>query len=76
MAISVHMFGLRLTIELQPRRKNGQPAQSTTGVASTSSSQHRERSPSQAPTGRPSIGPMASTSSGTRQRRADPEAAA
>ena len=30
------MLRLRLTIERQPRSKNGQPAQSTTGVASTS----------------------------------------
>ena len=29
------MFGLRLTIDAQPRSKNGQPAHQTTGVAST-----------------------------------------
>ncbi len=33
------MFRLRLTIDCQPRTKNGQPHQSTTGVASTSSIQ-------------------------------------
>jgi hypothetical protein len=33
--MSVNMFGERLTIEAQPRSKNGQPAQSTTGVAHT-----------------------------------------
>src|SRR3954452_5533631 len=33
MAISVNMFGLRLTSDIQPRTKNGQPAQTTTGVA-------------------------------------------
>src|SRR6266566_5096386 len=33
--MSVNMFGLRLTIEIQPRSKNGQPAQNTTGVANT-----------------------------------------
>jgi hypothetical protein len=35
-AISVNMFRLRLTTDCQPRTKNGQPAQSTTGVASAS----------------------------------------
>ena len=30
------MFGLRLTIEAQPRSKNGRPAQSTTGTAQAS----------------------------------------
>ena len=37
--ISVHMFGLRSTNERTQRSKNGQPAQSTTGVVSTSSTQ-------------------------------------
>src|SRR5215469_7045174 len=37
MPISVNMFGLRLTSEAQKRLKNGQPPQSTTGVAKTSS---------------------------------------
>ena len=36
MAISVNMLRLRLTIDAQPRWKNGQPPQSTTGVARTS----------------------------------------
>ena len=35
-AISVNMFRLRLTSDSQPRRKNGQPPHSTTGVASAS----------------------------------------
>ena len=33
--ISVNMFGLRLTSEVQTRWKNGHPPQSTTGVASS-----------------------------------------
>ena len=33
-AISVNMLRLRVTSDCQPRSKNGQPAQSTTGVAS------------------------------------------
>ncbi len=37
MAMSVNMFGLRFTIECQPRTKNGRPLQRTTGVAKTSS---------------------------------------
>src|SRR5215469_12020464 len=45
--ISVNMLGLRLTSEVQKRSKNGRPQQSTTGVASTSSSQGR-RGPSRA----------------------------
>ncbi|MNI26935.1 hypothetical protein D3C73_806560 [compost metagenome] len=39
MAIRVNMFSLRVTSDRQPRSKNGQPAQRTTGVASTSCSQ-------------------------------------
>ena len=35
MAISVNMLRLRLMSDAQPRSKNGQPAHSTTGVAST-----------------------------------------
>jgi hypothetical protein len=35
MAIRVNMLRLRLTSDAQPRSKNGQPAQSTTGVASS-----------------------------------------
>ena len=37
MPINVHMFGLRLRMESIQRTKNGQPAHSTTGVASTTS---------------------------------------
>ncbi len=33
------MFRLRVTIEFQPRTKNGQPAHNTTGVAKTICSQ-------------------------------------
>ena len=33
------MFGLRLTIDVHARSKNGQPAQNTTGVASARPSQ-------------------------------------
>ena len=35
-AISVNMFRFRVRTEFQPRTKNGHPAHSTTGVASTS----------------------------------------
>ena len=38
-AISVNMLRLRLITDAQPRSKNGQPAQSTTGVARRSCSQ-------------------------------------
>ena len=38
-AISVNMLRLRVTSDCQPRSKNGQPAQSTTGVANASCSQ-------------------------------------
>jgi len=37
------MFHWRVTSEVQPRSKNGAPAQSTTGVAKTSSSHSRPR---------------------------------
>src|ERR1700723_859850 len=39
MAISVNMLRLRFLREAQPRWKNGHPAQTTTGVASTNSIQ-------------------------------------
>ena len=39
--ISVNMFGLRLTSDVQKRWKNGSPHQRTTGVASRNSSQGR-----------------------------------
>jgi len=38
-AIRLNMFRLRFTKDAQPRTKNGQPAQSTTGLASTHCSQ-------------------------------------
>src|ERR1700730_13104211 len=44
MAIRVNMFHWRVTSEVQPRSKNGAPAQSTTGVARISSSHSRPRS--------------------------------
>ena len=39
MAISVNMLRLRVLSDAQPRSKNGQPAHSTTGVASSSCTQ-------------------------------------
>ena len=42
-AISVNMFRLRLTTDAQPRSKNGQPPQRTTGVAKRSWSQASSR---------------------------------
>src|SRR4051812_23262767 len=47
MAINVNMFGERCTIDCQPRSKNGQPHQSTTGVAIANSSQRSPESPIQ-----------------------------
>ncbi|MNN32966.1 hypothetical protein D3C81_1467030 [compost metagenome] len=41
MPISVHMLGLRLPMDCAHRCRNGQPAHSTTGVASASSIQTR-----------------------------------
>ena len=43
MAISVNMLALRFTSDAHPRWKNGQPHHSTTGVASSSSSQGKRR---------------------------------
>jgi len=69
------MLGLRFTTEAQPRAKKGQPPQSTTGVASASSSQRPAR-PASGPRWSPAIGAMASASSGivrarlTQKRRA------
>ena len=51
--------------EVQPRTRKGHPHHSTTGVASTSSSQRAVRAPIQASTGSPSIGPIATRASGT-----------
>ena len=65
MAIRLNMLSRIVRNDFHPRTRNGQPHQSTTGVASTSSSQRAVRSPIQAPTGSPSIGPMAMTRSGT-----------
>ena len=45
-AISVNMFRLRFTTDAQPLWKNGQPPQSTTGVASPNESQSNVRVPS------------------------------
>src|SRR5580693_2072075 len=42
MPISVNILGLRLTSEVQKRWKNGQPAQSTTGVANANSTQESD----------------------------------
>ena len=71
-AISVNMLRLRVVSEAQPRSKNGQPAHSTTGVASASCTQFDACGPSSCAgrrDGRPS--PAANTGSG--QRQADPE---
>ncbi len=71
-AISVNMLSLRLTSDRQPRTKNGQPAQSTTGVASTSCSQFDVCcpiacvSPSRCP-------PISRTKHRNGQHQADPE---
>jgi hypothetical protein len=47
MEISVNMFRFQVTIDRQPRWKNGQPAHSTTGVASANSIQRLADSGSQ-----------------------------
>ena len=65
MAIRLNMLSRMVRNDFHPRTRNGQPHQSTTGVARTSSSQRAVPSPIQAPTGSPSIGPMAMTRSGT-----------
>jgi len=59
------MFGRMFWNEATQRTKNGQPDQSTTGVASASSAQRATSSPIHCPTGRPSIGPIASSITGT-----------
>ena len=59
------MLGLRLTIDCQPRSKKGIAAHSTTGVASTNSIHTEARSPIQSLNGRPSIGLIASTNTGS-----------
>ena len=65
MAISVNMFRLRLMTDLTPRTKNGQPDHNTTGVARASSAQAAMPSPIHLRTGRPSMGPIASSRTGT-----------
>ena len=64
MAISVNIFRRSVTIDFQPRTKKGQPPHRTTGVASASSTQLRERNdhPRKAP--KPAISAMAISSSG------------
>ena len=64
MAIRLNMLSRMVRNDRQPRTRNGQPDHRTTGVASTSSAQRAVRAPSQSATGSPSIGPIASTSSG------------
>ena len=60
------MFGLRCWIDCHPRTKNGQPAQSTTGVASANCSQDANVAPSDRSMGRPgNMSPIATTSNGT-----------
>src|SRR3989441_8673921 len=60
------MFRLRLTIDAQPRGKNGQPPQSTTGVARTSCSQAMSRLDSPWRSGWPgSMTPITNASNGT-----------
>jgi hypothetical protein len=70
MAMSVNMLRLRFTSEAQPRSKNGQPPQSTTGVASTSCTHPAaglvSHSPAP-PSG--SISPMARNSTGAVRAR-------
>jgi hypothetical protein len=69
-AMSVNMFRLRLTSDAQPRWKNGQPPQRTTGVASASCAHRASGLESHSRTG-PSghISPMASNSTGTLRQR-------
>ncbi len=57
------MFKFQVTIDRQPRSKNGQPAHSTTGVPSTSCTQGYA-APSHSSTRRPTIGNMASRNTG------------
>ncbi len=59
------MLRLRVTTDCQPRTKNGQPPQSTTGVASTSSSQVSVRGVASHSKESPTTPPMATITSGT-----------
>lgn len=54
-AISVNMFRLRRTSETAPRSKNGQPAQTTTGVDRRSSIHCSGRAATTCASGRPGI---------------------
>ena len=64
------MFRLRLTREAHPRVKNGQPPQSTTGVAKSNCTQVRRRAEKACCTGWPgSISDIASSKSGTVRSR-------
>ena len=65
MAISVNMFRWPVTSDLNPRSKNGQPAQSTTGVARTSCSHECAVGPSQRSTGTPIIGSIDTRNTGS-----------
>ena len=58
--MSVNMFGLRFTTDAQARSKNGQPAQNTTGVASTSPSQLTSVSATPSSTPTPTMSAMVS----------------
>ena len=64
-----------MTMDLQPRSKNGHPPHKTTGVLRTSCSHESSVAPSQRSTGTPSIGHMASNSTGTVRTRHDPKSA-
>src|SRR6185369_9061292 len=55
MAISVNIFNWRVTIDCQPRSKNGQPPQSTTGVAKANCSQAQAVDDKNACNSRPGI---------------------
>ena len=66
MAISVNMFGLRFTIDAQPRTNSGQPAQSTTGVESTRPIQFVSLGSTRPPSPMPNtMSPMASATTGS-----------
>ena len=75
--ISVNMFRLRFCTRLQARTKNGQPPQSTTGVASTSSTQGARCGAGmlERMARKTSIRPSRRTSSGSVSAKANPEAA-
>ena len=74
-AISVNMLRLRVTTDCQPRTKNGQPAHSTTGVASASCIQFDRVLVDPAGARRRDAPPISSTTTGTVSASADPEAA-